>query len=118
MNKRALGSDQESLAAKYLEEQGMQIVERNYRNKHGEIDLIGYHKGYLVFIEVKYRSGTVAGSAAESVDWRKQRKICRVADYYRYTHGIGDNIGVRYDVVAIQREEINWIPNAFLHVYR
>lgn len=118
MNKRALGSDKEMLAAEYLEQRGMRIVESNYRNNHGEIDLIGYHEGYLVFVEVKYRSGNIAGSAVEAVDVRKQRRICRVADYYRYTHGIGGNISIRYDVVAIQGEEVNWIPNAFLHVYR
>ncbi len=118
MNKRALGAEKERLASEYLERQGMRIVERNYRSSAGEIDLIGYHRGYLVFVEVKYRSGTGAGSAAEAVDHKKQRRICQAADRYRYSHGINENVGIRYDVVAIQGESIQWIPNAFPHVYR
>jgi len=57
------------------------------------------------------------GSPQEAVDFRKQRKICRVADYYRYVHGLGDGTGVRYDVVGIQGSEIQWIQNAFPHIY-
>lgn len=113
-----MGADREKQAAEYLERQGMRIVERNFRTGQGEIDLIGYHQGYLVFVEVKYRSGDTKGYAAEAVDLRKQRKICRVADYYRYIHRLGDSIGVRYDVVAIQGEEISWIQNAFPHLYK
>lgn len=107
----------EQLAAAYLEDRGMRIVERNFRNRQGEIDLIGYHEGYLVFVEVKYRSNSRKGTAFEAVDYRKQRQICKVADYYRYLHKLGNNTMIRYDVVAIQEEEITWLPNAFPHVY-
>ena len=54
---------------------------------------------------------------AAAVDGRKQRQICRVADYYRYIHDLGDNVGVRYDVVAIQGGQVQWIKNAFPHIY-
>lgn len=118
MNKRITGADWEKCAAEYLTEHGMRIREKNYRNRNGEIDLIGYHEEYLVFVEVKYRQSARKGYAAEAVDLKKQRRICRVADYYRYSHRLSDNIKVRYDVVAIQGEEINWIQNAFPHVYR
>ena len=107
----------EQLAATYLEDRGMKIVERNFRNRQGEIDIIGYHGEYLVFVEVKYRSNNSKGNALEAVDYRKQRQICKVADYYRYLHRLGMNTMVRYDVVAIQGEEVMWIPNAFPHVY-
>lgn len=117
MNKRGLGFDKEQLAADYLTARGMQIVERNFRGHQGEIDIIGYEGKYLVFVEVKYRSSKSFGSAAEAVDYRKQRQICKVADYYRFLHRMGDNVMVRYDVVAIQGEEIRWIPNAFPHIY-
>lgn len=117
MSSRATGADRERQAAGYLERQGMRIVEKNYRSRQGEIDLIGWHQGFLVFVEVKYRRDTSKGYAMEAVDGRKQRRICRVADYYRYSHRIDDSIGVRYDVVAIQGEEIHWIRNAFSHVY-
>ena len=116
-NKRQVGGQWEKQAAEYLTAQGMQIVESNFRCRQGEIDLIGYHEGYLVFVEVKYRSTNEQGYALEAVDFRKQRKICRVADYYRYLHKVGDFENIRYDVVAIQNGEIRWIQNAFSHVY-
>lgn len=117
MNTRQKGTDKEQLAAEYLTAQGMRIVERNFRNRQGEIDIIGYHNHYLVFVEVKYRSSQNKGSALAAVDVHKQRQICKVADYYRYTHRLGDNTMVRYDVIAIQGERIQWIQNAFQHIF-
>lgn len=116
MNTRQIGAGQEEKAAGYLEAQGMQILERNFRNRQGEIDLIGRHEGYLVFVEVKYRSSKRQGLPAEAVDLRKQRKICKVADYYRMIHHIGDNAAIRYDVVAMEADKIEWIQNAFYHI--
>ncbi len=117
MNKRKIGADKEQLAVAYLEEKGMKILERNFRNRQGEIDIIGYHDGYLVFVEVKYRSSDSRGYALAAVDYRKQRQICKVADYYRYLHKLGNHTMIRYDVVAFQGNEVMWIPNAFPHVY-
>lgn len=117
MDKRAAGAAWEKKAAEYLAACGMKIVECNYRNRQGEIDIIGYHEGYLVFVEVKHRSSADKGYAAEAVTLRKQQKICRVADYYRYTHGLGRNTAVRYDVVAVQGESIEWLQNAYPHIY-
>jgi len=117
VNTRQKGADKEQLAVDYLTKQGMRIVERNFRGKQGEIDIIGYHNQYLVFVEVKYRSSEVKGSALAAVDARKQRQICKVADYYRYLHRLGENTMVRYDVIAIQGECIQWIQNAFWHIY-
>lgn len=113
MNKRAVGAAWEQRAAEYLTGRGMRIVARNFRCGRGEIDIVGYHEGYLVFVEVKYRAGSGKGYAAEAVDFRKQRQICRVSDFYRYTRGIGEDRAVRYDVVAVQGEEIVWLQNAF-----
>ncbi len=117
MNKRETGAEWERRAADYLKAQGMEIRERNFRGRQGEIDLIGEHEGYLVFVEVKYRKNVEKGHACEAVDARKQRQICRVADYYRYTHKLGERVSVRYDVVAIEGERIVWIQNAFPHIY-
>lgn len=117
MNKRETGAGWEKRAAEYLTEKGMKIVEMNFRCRQGEIDLIGFHQGYLVFVEVKYRQSVEKGYALEAVDARKQKRICRVADYYRYIHRIKANVGVRYDVVGIQGEEIRWVQNAFPHYY-
>lgn len=117
MNKRQTGAQKELMAAEYLSAGGMKIVEKNFRNRQGEIDIIGYHEGYLVFVEVKYRKDDAKGGALGAVNFHKQKQICKVADYYRYTHGIGEYTAVRYDVVAIQDEEIMWLKNAFQHIY-
>ena len=72
---------------------------------------------YIVFFEIKYRKNDASGQPAEAVDYRKQRKICKVADYYRMMHQIGEFSPVRYDVVAICGTEITWYQNAFAHIY-
>ena len=80
MNTRQTGNVYEQMAADYLEKQGMRILERNFRRgRNGEIDIIGRDGKYLVFVEVKYRSGDEKGNAAEAVTTAKQRTICRVA---------------------------------------
>ena len=114
---RAVGSRTEELAAAFLERHNMVILERNFRSRQGEIDLIGLHNGYLVFIEVKSRFSLKKGSPEDAVNHGKQRTICRVADYYRYLHKIPVSMPVRYDVVAIFKEEYRWYKNAFPHIY-
>lgn len=117
INKRSIGSSKEQLACAYLQRNGVQILEQNFRNRQGEIDLIGRDGKHLVFFEVKYRRNLQCGGALAAVDYKKQRQICKVADYYRCMHGIGDNCWIRYDVIAIEDEEITWIKNAFEHIY-
>lgn len=118
MNTRKIGAEMEEKAAVYLQQMGMEILERNFRDRQGEIDIIGRQDGYLVFVEVKYRSGKGQGSPQEAVDFRKQRQICRVADFYRMKNRVSLQTPVRYDVVAITKEEIDWIKNAFYHIGR
>lgn len=117
MNNREMGTQWEGIAAQYLVKHGMRIVESNFRCRQGEIDLIGHHQGYLVFVEVKYRRTSHSGYALAAVDYRKMRRICRVADYYRYIHCLGDDVSVRYDVVAVQDGAVQWVQNAFQHIY-
>lgn len=116
MNTRKIGTDKEELASQYLTEKGMQILEQNFRCRQGEIDLIGIHDGYLVFVEVKFRKSITCGTALEAVTPAKQKRICAVSDYYRYSHHYGTDTAVRYDVLAIQGEEISWVQNAFPYV--
>jgi putative endonuclease len=118
MNTRKTGNDKELLAAEYLKKNGMRIVEKNFRSRQGEIDIIGYDGAYLVFVEVKYRKNEAKGNALEAVGIQKQLRICRTADYYRYIHHVGDDAYIRYDVVGIQGDEITWIKNAFPHIYK
>ncbi len=116
MNKRLTGTVAELRAETYLSEKGVRIKEKNFRNRHGEIDLIGYHGGYLVFFEVKYRRNNNKGVPEASVGFYKQKQICEVAAYYRYIHKVSWDVPVRYDVVAIEGDEIRWYQNAFEHI--
>jgi len=117
MNTRKKGAVYEEIAIEYLQRQGVVILEHNYRNRRGEIDIIGRDGGYTVFFEVKYRRDHDRGYPEEAVNYGKQRTICRVADYYRMLHHMGESASVRYDVVAICGEEITWYQNAFEHIY-
>ena len=118
MNKREKGAQKEEQVCAYLLSKGVKIAERNFRCMQGEIDIIGYDGKFLVFFEVKYRSSRSMGSAAEAVGFTKQRKICRVADYYRMIHRCNDDTPVRFDVVAIDGEHLRWIKNAFYYISR
>ena len=113
MNKRKLGTEKEEAACGYLEQNGVRIAERNFRCRQGEIDIIGYDGEYLVFFEVKYRKNDAKGSASQAVGVRKQQKICSVSDYYRMIHRCPDNTPIRFDVIAIDNDKIEWLQNAF-----
>ena len=117
MNKRQTGSEYERRAAQFLESKGVRVLEVNYRNRKGEIDHIARDREYLVFVEVKYRKNVQKGSPEEAVNYKKRQNICRVADYYRMTHGIGEFTPIRYDVIAFYAEEPVWHQNAFEHVW-
>ena len=118
MNKREKGAQKEEQVCAYLLSNGVKIEERNFRCRQGEIDIIGYDGEYLVFFEVKYRSSRNMGSAAEAVGFTKQRKICRVADYYRMMHRRGEDTPIRFDVIAIDGAKLRWIKNAFYYIAR
>ncbi len=114
-NNRQVGEAQESQAVVKLEELGYQILQKNFRCRIGEIDIIARHQGYLVFVEVKYRKNRNAGYAAEAVNWKKQQVISRVADFYLRTHC--ERIpACRFDVVAIDGEQILVYENAFSYI--
>ena len=115
MNKRRKGAAHEQAAKVYLEKRGVRIQTINYRVRQGEIDIVGYEKGTLVFFEVKYRANAGNGLPQEAVSVAKQRQICRVALFYLNQYHIPEQQPVRYDVIAILGNEITWIRNAFLH---
>lgn len=112
-NRRQKGFQYEKLAAAYLQSQGYQILEHNYYCHPGEIDLIAKDGRYLVFVEVKYRSSGISGSALEAVDARKQQRINRCAQVYLKHHGISFETPVRFDVVAVDGTRVTLIKNAF-----
>ena len=113
MNTRRLGAEKEAWAAHYIEDHGGRIVEKNFRTRMGEIDLIAEDEGTICFVEVKYRKSTSKGHPSESVGIRKQFNICRVSDYYRMKRHLPENIPYRFDVVSITADEMIWYKNAF-----
>jgi len=112
-NNRAVGTQYEQMAAEYLVKQGYQILEKNFRCKQGEIDLIAKEENYLVFVEVKYRATKESGNPADAIDKKKQGRIYRTAEYYLYHCCYGQELSCRFDVVVILGEEITLIRNAF-----
>ena len=114
-NLRKDGSAHEEKAKAFLEKYGIRIVDMNFRNRFGEIDLIGYEGDVLVFFEVKYRSSNASGYAEDAVNAKKRHTICKVADYYRMLHGIGDFQAIRFDVIAMNDRDIHWVKDAFAY---
>ena len=115
MDTLSRGKAAENLACHYLQARGLQLLHRNFRSKGGEIDLILQDTDSLVFVEVRYRRQPGFGSAAESVDWRKQSKLINCARYFLQIHP--DTVGqpCRFDVISVNgsSNDIEWIQNAF-----
>lgn len=114
--RKKLGSEAENIAAGYLESQGLKILERNHRNKIGEIDLIAKDGDIFVIVEVKAKTGVGRGSPEEMVNFYKQRKLIKTAESY-FMLNKTDNPDWRIDVVAVEYGlfgdyKINWIKNA------
>ena len=112
-NKRAVGSRYEAEAAVFLEKLGYKILEQNYRDRLGEIDIVARDGRYLVFVEAKYRGSGRCGYPEEAVDRGKQQRIRHTAQYYLYRHHCGENTACRFDVVSVEGEEIRVMKNAF-----
>ena len=116
-HRQELGIVGEELAAAALTARGYAILERRYRTRHGEIDIIAEHEGTLVFVEVRARATAEFGRAAETVTDAKQRKVTAMAVDYLARHHI-TNRPCRFDVVAIDQAlnltpEITVYPGAF-----
>jgi len=113
MNKRAVGSVTEERAEAYLAGLGYEPIERNYQCRCGEIDLIAKDGEYLVFVEVKYRRTEEFGLPEEAVTVRKRDRIRRAAEWYLKQRRIPDGTPVRFDVVAMDAQEIRIYRDAF-----
>ena len=96
MKGRQVGQLGEDLALEYLEKQGVHILARNYNAYGGEIDLVGYRRGVLLFVEVKTRTGTQWGTGAEAMDEEKLRRIERAAKQFSRAHEEHGKISVLY----------------------
>jgi len=94
-------------------QKGYKILERNFRNRGGEIDIIAKDKDYFCFIEVKYRTTNEFGSPLEAVDFRKQNQIRKVALYYLMKNKLSEWTPCRFDVIAFEGEKLTHVENAF-----
>ncbi|MDR7869927.1 MAG: YraN family protein [Tissierellaceae bacterium] len=115
MNNIEKGKNGEKVAIEYLMKNGYKILETNYRNKIGEIDIIALYKDIIVFVEVKSRSSTNYGYAYEAVNFRKQRKIINTSLIYMKYKKI-DTFQLRYDIIEVyftNSIRVNHIENAF-----
>ena len=99
---RALGAYGERLAARYLQERGMVVLDRNWRCEHGEIDLVALDGDCLVVCEVKTRRSVAFGEPVEAVTRRKAARLRRLASAWLAAHDARP-AGVRIDVVGIMR---------------
>lgn len=115
------GSKGEDLVCIALEDRGHKIIARNFRAERCEIDIITLHCGYIIFTEVKTRTSTHFGRAAESVNIKKQENIIKAAKNFIYkSEGIYEKFQPRFDVAEVyidektNRSDINIIEFAFI----
>ena len=108
----------ENIALEYAQQQGYQIIQRNFRCKSGEIDLIAQDKHIVVFIEVRTKTSDAYGPAYNSVTLTKQQQVKRVALGYIAEHNLV-NTQFRFDVIGIildpktQQPQLDHLQNAF-----
>ena len=120
LSKEELAKKGEQLATDFLVEKGFEVIERNYRYGHGEIDIIALDPkdGFTVFVEVKTRQNLYFGEPEYAITKKKQQQVKKVAELYLYDKEI-EKIDCRFDVIAILLEDvdnpvINYYENAFM----
>lgn len=109
------GQKAEDFALAHLQAQGLALVERNYRCRGGEIDLIMRDGGKLVFVEVRYRRDERFGGALASVGTHKQKRLLAAAAHYLAAKRV--DRPVRFDVAAVSPDQgrltLQWVKDAF-----
>lgn len=120
MDAKELGKKGEEAAAEFLLKKGFEIVERNYRFSHGEIDIIAKdpNDGYTVFVEVKARQNLQFGEPEYAITKSKQKQLKKMAEHYFFDKGITE-LDCRFDVISVLfREKIRPVithyENAFM----
>lgn len=118
--KNHLGVCAEKWAQQYLESQGLSLIGCNYKAPRGEIDLIMQEGPTLVFIEVRLRSTNKYGSAADSINYRKQQSIIHTAQYFLQVEKKWNQTICRFDTICLdkdpgndQKYQVEWLRNAF-----
>jgi putative endonuclease len=115
--RKELGRQGEERAAKYLQQHGYKILQRNYYTRYGELDIVCQKQGEIVFVEVKTRKSMCYGYPEESITYRKIQHLKKAAMIY--LNELSNPFrGLRFDVITILidqqgREKLNHIENAF-----
>lgn len=113
MNTRAIGTQGENIAVEYLQKNGYKVLERNFNCRYGEIDIIAYHNGYYVFVEVKSRNSLAFGLPREAVAPYKRQRLISSARYWLFkTRKTG--VPVRFDIVEV----VDGAPSVIIDAFR
>jgi len=102
--RQALGIRGEDIACEELKRRGYDILDRRFRTRCGELDIVARDHGVLVFVEVRARSGCRFGSPFESVTSQKRRRICAMAETYLFVKQLA-GAACRFDVVSVIEEQ-------------
>ncbi len=118
LNRLLIGRRSEQRALRYLQRRGVRLIERNYRCRQGEIDLIVQHGDAIVFVEVRYRRSHRFGGASASITRAKQQRIIRTARHYLAVTPAARDSACRFDAVCIEKatdggSRIEWLQDAF-----
>lgn len=114
VRKIKIGQQAEDQACNFLQTQKIQILAQNFQAlPYGEIDIIALDTDILVFVEVKYRSKTQFAKAEEMLTYSKQQKLINAANIFLQKNRIYENYQCRFDLIAINENDINWIKDAF-----
>lgn len=104
-NNTQKGKEGEILAENFLKKKGIKIIEKNYRTKFGEIDLIGFDKRTIIFIEVKLRNNNKFGYPTEAITKKKLSHLFQSAEIFISQRNL--NYNYRFDVIAIRQDDMN-----------
>ncbi|GFD79899.1 UPF0102 protein [Tenacibaculum sp. KUL118] len=106
------GNAAEDRACRYLEEQGLRLLCRNYHSQRGELDIVMQDGNTVVCIEVKYRKQTRFGRAVEFVTAKKLQRIKAAFEFYLLDNGLNSaSTPLRIDVIAIDGQSLEWLKN-------
>ncbi len=108
-----IGAQGETVAARYLERQGYAVIQRNYRSRHGEIDIIAVKQPYLCFCEVKTRGPGSYGTPAQAVVAAKRKRLIYTAKCYYYSHQT--TLQPRFDVIEVICRKPGSFRDAVVH---
>jgi len=118
MDRASIGRSAEDAATQFLEQQGLEIVLRNYRRRSGELDVVARAGDVLIIAEVRTRSTETFGGAAASIDGWKRHKIIRAATQLLQQRPDLAKLRVRFDVLIVRdpgsaQARVEWLQHAF-----